>query len=159
MTATREDVIDFHARSWIGTPYHHQVSVKGVGADCLGLIRGVWRDLYGAETEEAPNYTRDWNILSDDVVAGSEPLLEAARRSMVELESVLLARRGDVLAFRYRIGMPAKHVAIVSRCHPNGLGLSVSGDYMIHALEGTGVVEVSLTSWWLRRCAGAFRFP
>lgn len=31
-------------RSWIGTPYHHQESVKQVGCDCLGLVRGVYEE-------------------------------------------------------------------------------------------------------------------
>ncbi|HMM10451.1 MAG TPA: peptidase, partial [Paracoccus solventivorans] len=48
------------ARGWIGTPYVHQGSVKGAGADCLGLIRGVWRELYGTEPEAPPPYTPDW---------------------------------------------------------------------------------------------------
>ena len=39
------------ARSWIGTPYRHQASLKGVGCDCLGLLRGVWREVVGAEPE------------------------------------------------------------------------------------------------------------
>ena len=26
--------------SWLGTPYQHQASVKQVGSDCLGLVRG-----------------------------------------------------------------------------------------------------------------------
>ena len=33
------------ARDWIGTRYEHQASLKGEGADCLGLVRGVWREL------------------------------------------------------------------------------------------------------------------
>jgi hypothetical protein len=33
------------ARSWLGTPYRHQASVKAQGADCLGLVRGVWREV------------------------------------------------------------------------------------------------------------------
>ena len=37
------------ARAWIGTPYVHQGSACRAGADCLGLVRGVWRGLYGAE--------------------------------------------------------------------------------------------------------------
>ena len=37
------------ARGWLGTPYHDQASVKGVGCDCLGLIRGVWREVVGPE--------------------------------------------------------------------------------------------------------------
>ena len=37
------------ARHWLGTPYHDQASLHGVGCDCLGLVRGVWRGLYGPE--------------------------------------------------------------------------------------------------------------
>ena len=36
--------------------YRHQASLKGVGCDCLGLVRGVWRALHGAEPERAPAY-------------------------------------------------------------------------------------------------------
>ena len=71
---------------WIGTPYHHQASLKGVGCDCLGLIRGVWRELQGPEPEELPPYTRDWGD-----VTGSEPLLAAARRYRVQFP------RGEVV--------------------------------------------------------------
>ena len=39
------------ARGWIGTPYRHQCSQKGLGADCLGLLRGVWREVIGPEPE------------------------------------------------------------------------------------------------------------
>ena len=39
------------ARSWIGTPYRHQASLKGIGCDCLGLLRGVWRGVMGEEPE------------------------------------------------------------------------------------------------------------
>ena len=38
-------IVIAEARSWIGTPYRHQASLKGVGCDCLGLVRGVWRAL------------------------------------------------------------------------------------------------------------------
>ena len=55
MTNTRllhvGDKIIAEARAWIGTPYHHQAAVKGVGCDCLGLVRGVWRAVYGADPE------------------------------------------------------------------------------------------------------------
>ena len=39
------------ARKWLGTPYRHQASLRGEGADCLGLIRGVWRELTGTGAE------------------------------------------------------------------------------------------------------------
>lgn len=42
MTLSRQ-IIVAETRDWIGTPYRHQASLKGVGCDCLGLVRGVWR--------------------------------------------------------------------------------------------------------------------
>lgn len=36
----RADLIA-EARTWLGTPYHHQQALKGVGVDCVGLVRGV----------------------------------------------------------------------------------------------------------------------
>jgi len=33
------------ARSWIGTPYHHQARLKGVGVDCAGVPICVGRNL------------------------------------------------------------------------------------------------------------------
>jgi cell wall-associated NlpC family hydrolase len=37
----RPDIVE-EARSWLGTPYHHQAALKGVGCDCIGLLRGVY---------------------------------------------------------------------------------------------------------------------
>jgi hypothetical protein len=54
---TREAIVAA-ARSFIGTPYHHQASCKKAGCDCLGLIRGVWRDVYGPEPEAPGQYHR-----------------------------------------------------------------------------------------------------
>ena len=131
------------ARTWLGTPYHHQASLKGVGTDCLGLIRGIWRELYGAEAPEAlPAYTRDWAEAQ-----GRETLIEAARRHLVEIPR-FEARPGDVLVFRWRRGSLAKHCAILSK--PTAI---------IHALEGAPVSEVALSPWWRRHTAAAFRFP
>ena len=63
------------ARSWIGTPYRHQASLKVVGCDCLGLLRGVWRGVMGQEPELPPPYSADW------AEAGADTLVAAARRS------------------------------------------------------------------------------
>lgn len=130
------------ARAWIGTPYHHQASLRGIGTDCLGLVRGVWRDCYGSDAEAAPPYSRDWAEASV-----RETMLEAASRHLMPIEPEDLAP-GDVLIFRLRPGVVAKHAAIVA-----------TAETMIHAMEGTAVSEVALSSWWRRRIAGAFRFP
>jgi NlpC/P60 family putative phage cell wall peptidase len=130
------------ARSWIGTPYHHQASIRGVGTDCLGLVRGVWKDLYGAQSEAPPPYSHDWAEAS-----GREAMLEAAAKHLVRVP-ITLAEAGDVIVFRLRAGAVAKHAAIVT-------GAST----MLHAMEGAPVSEVALTNWWRRRIAGAFQFP
>ena len=54
------DAVIAAARRWLGTPYHDQASLRGVGCECLGLARGVWRDLVGAEPPPIPPYSRDW---------------------------------------------------------------------------------------------------
>ncbi len=139
---TRE-VIVAAARSWLGTPYHHQASVKGVGSDCLGLIRGIWRELYGPEPEVMPPYTRDWGDAT-----GSETLLTAACRHLVKLKDVSAAGTGDVLVFRMRDEGMAKHAGILT-----------ATSRLVHAQEGLGVIEIELGRWWRRRAAAAFSFP
>lgn len=132
------------ARAWLGTPYVHQASAKGAGCDCLGLVRGVWRDLYGAEPEKAPPYTPDWNERAKAAGAG-EPLLEAAQRNLVALDH---PAPGAVLVFRIMRDGPAKHCGIMS-----------APDRFIHAYAGRTVLEGWYGRWWRERLAGAFAFP
>lgn len=134
-------------RRWIGTPYRHQASRIGVGADCLGLIRGVYRDLYAREPEKPPPYTPDWAEVPDVEGAHTETMTEAARRHLIELETQS-ARPGDVLLFRMTPTAAAKHAAIKS-----------FDERMIHACSGRAVAEVHMGTWWLRRLAYVFRFP
>lgn len=141
MTVSREEIIA-EARSWLGTPYRHQASRKDVGCDCLGLLRGVWRGVSGKEPELPPPYSADWAEASR-----AESLAEAARRHLVEIPPDAIAP-GDVLLFRWRAHLPAKHCAILS-----------ASDRMIHAHDGAAVAEVYFASWWRRRLAYAFRFP
>lgn len=134
------------ARGWLGTPYRHQASVKGVGADCLGLVRGVWREVLGDEPEALPPYQPDWAE-----VGGEEQLWQAARRWLVEIPPER-AEPGDVLLFRMVEGCPAKHCAILS---------AVEGTEakMVHAYWGRAVVESWMGMWWKRRLVAAFRWP
>ena len=135
-------------RRWIGTPYHDQASVRGVGCDCLGLLRGVWRDFVGPEPMPLPPYSRDWGETGP-----VEVLAEAARAAMAEL-NVSDAHTGDVILFRMRTGAIAKHCGILS-----GRGRNGCSHRFIHAYERTGVIEEYLTPAWQRRVTYAFRFP
>lgn len=130
------------ARQWVGTPYVHQASVKRQGCDFLGLIRGVWRALYGREPESLPGYSRDWGEIS-----GDEPVLKLAGIHLTQIEPGQMAA-GDLLVFRWQAHGTARHMGI----------LSPAGRF-IHAWERGGVVEVSLVPAWRRRIAGVFRFP
>ncbi|UYO55733.1 NlpC/P60 family protein [Rhodopseudomonas palustris] len=136
------DALVAEARSWIGTRYRHQASVKGVGCDCLGLVRGVWRACLGEEPEAPPPYAPDWAE-----AGGDETLAAAALRHLVPVPCDAFDR-GDVLLFRWRDGCVAKHAAIAS-----------SATTMIHAHDGAAVCEVAITPWWRRRLAYAFTFP
>ncbi|MEZ5818337.1 MAG: NlpC/P60 family protein [Hyphomicrobiaceae bacterium] len=152
----RADIVA-HARQWIGTPYHHQASTLGAGVDCIGLVRGVWRTLYGQEPERLPGYGRDWSEAT-----GRETLLEAAKRHFIE-NDLRSARAGDVLVFRYRAGTVAKHAGILATRSDEDRGRNPPGDAsvftFIHAMEGAPVTEAALSGWWQRRIAGVFQFP
>jgi len=130
------------ALGWLGTPYHDQASVRGVGCDCLGLVRGVWRELYGPEPMPIPPYSRDWGETGT-----REPLAEAARGVMLELPIATIAP-GALLLFRMRTGAVAKHCGIMG-----------APERFIHAYERSGVVEAPLDAAWRRRVAFAFLFP
>lgn len=133
------------ARSWIGTPYRHQASAKGLGSDCLGLLRGVWRATLGAEPEAVPPYTEDWAEPQR-----REALREAAERWLLS-KPLAEAEPGDVVLFRMRDNSVAKHLGIQSAVHPT--------PYFIHSYTGHGVVESPLSQPWQRRIVARFAFP
>lgn len=135
-----------HARAWIGTPYLHQASCQGAGTDCLGLIRGVWRALYGEEAAFVPPYTRDWSE-----AARTETLWCAAQTHLLEKPHTAADQVGDVLLFRMKNGAVAKHLGIAAK---TGHGAS-----FIHAFCGHAVVESPLSSPWRRRVVARFQFP
>ncbi|GBU17330.1 MULTISPECIES: peptidase P60 [Methylobacterium] len=136
------------ARAWIGTPYRHQASLKGVGCDCLGLVRGVWRACLGSEPEAPPPYGPSW---AESAPAGSEPLVDAALRHLLPGPPItpdFKPAAGTMLLFAFRAHLPARHCAIAT-----GEGC------MVHAHDGACVAEVALSGWWRRHLRAAFRFP
>ena len=131
------------ALAWLGTPYRHQASLKGVGCDCLGLVRGVWRAVVRRPSRRRCRPTRR---------TGPRPA--AARRS---------PRRGCGISCRWRsprsrratcsssagaTNLPAKHAAIL-----------LAADRFVHAQQGAAVASAAFTPWWRRRAAYGFAFP
>jgi len=133
------------ARGWIGTPYLHQASCKGAGTDCLGLLRGVWREVLGQEPETVPPYSMDWSEPAQD-----ERLWRAAATHL-QAKQVQDEAPGDVLLFRMRDGMVAKHLGIAAEIGPNAS--------FVHAYSGHAVLESPLSPPWRRRIAARFTFP
>ena len=142
MTTADPDKVIAAARNWIGTPYHNQASLNGVGCDCLGLVRGVWREVVGPEPDKLPRYSRDWGETSDvEVIAlgAKNWLLPIALSDICP---------GSVLVFRMRRGAIAKHLGIMSY---DGM--------FIHSYDRLGVIEQKLTEPWRRRLAYAYAYP
>lgn len=143
---TRDQIVA-EARSWIGTPYAHQASVKGAGVDCLGLARGVWRALVGPEPEPPPTYSPDWAE-----ALGRETLYEAFSRHMVEID-IYSRAPGDVLLFNVMRSGPAKHC-----------GIMTTPTRMVHAVKDHPAAEVHVATFigekpTRRALRFAFSFP
>jgi NlpC/P60 family putative phage cell wall peptidase len=141
---TRSDIVAM-ARGWIGTPYRHQHSVRGAGTDCLGLVRGIWREAFGHEPEPIPPYTPDWGEPE-----GHEILMEAADRWLLR-RSAVRPEPGDVLLFRIRPGAIAKHLGVLSEAG--------EAPRFVHAYSGHAVLESHLTAPWQRKIAAIYTFP
>lgn len=134
---TRDEIVAA-TRAWLGTPYRHQAATLGAGCDCLGLLRGVWRTLYGDEPVVVPAYRADWRD-----TLHREQLRAVAARLLRPAEH---AAAGQVLLFR--LGRVPRHC-----------GVSVGADRFIHAQEGLGVIEANLTEGWAKRITGRYDFP
>lgn len=137
-TFTRADLIA-EARSWVGTPWRHQAAIKGVGADCVGFVRGAAEPFVG-KVPIAADYTTTWQLYR------AEPRMYrefAARCEEMPLDRI---KPGDILLFGFGKG-PAHHC-----------GYFAPDDRIIHCYREAGaVVEQDLTDWWRTKLRHAFR--
>lgn len=132
------------AREWIGTRWHHQASLKGVGTDCIGLVVGVAAACGIAEaasfraTPEYRNYGRE---------PDPKMLLDGCDRWLMRI-SMWDVRLADILVFRF--AKEPQHFALVSKENPQ---------YIIHAYaQVRKVVENRLDDVWSSRVVRAYRF-
>lgn len=130
------------AKEWLGTPYLHQAAKKKLGCDCLGLILGVGRELGVDLPETVPPYSASWR----DPLAGT--LLQDQADYYLKRQNRRPPCPGDILLFRMRRDLPAKHCAIL-----------IAPDQMIHAQEGVGTIQLAFDAPWRRRLAAHYTFP
>jgi NlpC/P60 family putative phage cell wall peptidase len=129
------------AREWLGTPWKHQASLKGVGTDCIGLIRGVARAIGIADpfvTGEAIRYL-GYGRRPDPTL-----LLEACDEYLDRGRGAL----GDIIVMRFET--EPQHFALVSCLRPRR---------MIHAYaQARKVVENGMDALWLSRVVRTYAF-
>ena len=121
------------ARGWLGTKFHHQGRVKGVGVDCIGLLVGVVREL-GVNVEDRTDY-------------GRQPHNGELEKALLDHLTPCQMKAGAVALFR--ISKEPQHVGIITE-YNNGFGL-------IHAYaQARKVVEHNLDNWWNERLTQCF---
>jgi len=112
------------ARTWLGTPYHHQGDVKGVGVDCAMILVRVFNACGVIPAIDPRPYPMDW------------ALNRSAERYLGWLAQygrpVQAPAPGDVAIWRF--GRAFSHAAIV---------VGQAGE-LIHSYRGVGVVEASM---------------
>ena len=140
MTLNQQAVIQA-TNAWIGTPYRHQASRINVGCDCLGLVRGVWRELYGCDAAPVPPYAQ----FGRDHVGASQ-LLDAAQQFLQFKDQQLKA--GYVVLFQLHKKLPPRHC-----------GIMLSDTHFVHAQERLGVIKVCLDHNWITRIHSTYSFP
>jgi cell wall-associated NlpC family hydrolase len=133
------------ARTWLGTPFHHQARLKSVGVDCIGLVIGVSRELGLV----AP----DFDVTGYSRVPDGRSLLEEASKHMPRI-SFQQVRPGDVVVVAFDVD--PQHFGILGDYAHGGLSI-------IHALGRTagrgGVIETRLMFSRAMRFVAAFSLP
>ncbi len=135
------DAIVAEARTWLGTPFHHQNRFKGGGVDCIGLIVCVF-DALGLPYEDERHYSR----VPTRNINGST----IEQRLAKYCHQVTDYQPGDIGYTEIANGIP--HVYFVA---DKGLACRFS---MIHAYSTVGcVVEHDLTDKWIGRTRSFWR--
>jgi len=141
-----QELIVQQARTWLGTPFHHQARLKGKGCDCLGLIVGVVDELGLTDTNGMKL------AAYDEITYPKEPdgsyLIEKLTGLLTEVP-IADARAGDLALFKVREN--PQHLAILTD-YEGALG-------MIHSFAPSRrVVEHRLDDDWNGRLLKVFRW-
>lgn len=143
---TRAEVVA-EAKSWVGTPYHHQAQVKGAGVDCVNLLCGVYGAVMGCRYDPDGVYSPQWHLHQAE-----EKMLAQLDQHALRI-STAAVQPGDFLTFRAmtfgKRRTPAGHSAI----------MSFDGRIIHASIEVGRVVENRLPDTWKRLIAQAYFVP
>ena len=133
------------ARTWIGTPFHHQGRLKHIGCDCLGLVLGIAEEL-ALQSEGTILHSLDNTAYSR--APNTTELIQKMERYLQKVEAGKW-QAGDI-ALIHIAGNP-QHLGIITD--------GIHGSYgILHAVYGKGVVEHGLTVSWRKRIYRVYRF-
>jgi cell wall-associated NlpC family hydrolase len=130
------------ARDWIGTPFHHQARLKGVGVDCVGLVIGVSRELGLVDAAfDIGGYPR---------IPDGTSLMATMREHMTEINKSDM-QPGDVVVVSF--DRDPQHLGILGNYRHGGLSI-------IHAAGASGeVIETRLMFSNSMKFVAAFALP
>ncbi len=104
MDVTRQQIVA-EARTWIGTPFQHGQSCKGKGADCIGLVIGVFRALGCLAPDYfPPPYSQQWHVHQHDELLTRMAMAAGFAEKHADPEP------GDIFLFKF--GHVCSHVGI-----------------------------------------------
>ena len=133
---TTKDV-EIEARTWLGTPFHHQGRLKGVGVDCVGLLVGVAHH-FGIDLQDHQNYQR---------FSGGDQMVKELDKRLIRLEPGQ-EEPGDYLVFwLYSPDFPMH-------------GAFKTEHGMLHASDHVNrIVENVIDGRWASRISRYYRLP
>ena len=112
------------AKTWLGTPYHHQGRIKGAGVDCLLLLCEVYHSAGLVPYIDPTPYPQNWHIHRSD-----ERYLDGVTQYAQLTQAA--PSIGDFVLFKF--GRAYSHA-----------GIYAGNDLLIHSLVDRGVIQTSL---------------
>ena len=135
--------IVLEAHEWVGTPYHHQARVKGVGVDCAQLVAGVAENVF-PRLKPINNqvYSVEWHLHNKE-----EKMCQIIESFKCTEKPIDQRFPGDIITFKF--GRVQSH-----------MGILIEDNQFIHArMDIKKVVINQLSGEWLERLGKAYNFP
>jgi len=123
--------------SWLGTPFRHQASVKGLGVDCINFVAKVLEELKILKWKKdlMPEYAPDWHMHRTQSLL-IDGILQHLNVENVGFNNLM---NGDLII--YFFGRAASHASIYY------------DDHTYQAVNDIGVVKLPVSDrmWWKRK--------